>query len=38
MPTVPQHSNIVNFYLNYDLSDSEIEEAKEEDTSTDFFN
>ena len=33
MPTAPQYSNIANF----DLSDSEIEEAKEEDTSTDFF-
>jgi len=28
--------NIANFDLNYDLSDSEIKEAKE-DTSTDLF-
>ena len=33
----PQYSNIANFDLNYDLSDSEIEATKEEDTSTDFF-
>ena len=36
-PTAPQYSDIANFDLNYDLSDSEIQEAKEEDTSTDFF-
>jgi len=47
-PTVPaacaatasavfKQSNIVNFDLNYDLIDTEIEEAKEEDTSTDLF-
>ena len=36
-PTVPHYSNIANFDLNYDVSGSETEEAKEEDTSTDFF-
>jgi len=33
LSTMPQYSNIANF----DPSDSEIEEGKEEDTSTDFF-
>ena len=32
-----KQSNIANFDTNYDLSDSEIEEAKEEAKSTDFF-
>ena len=34
-----KHCNriIANFDLNYDLSDSEIKEAKEEDTSSDLF-
>ena len=47
-PTVPavcaattsavfKQSDIVNFNLNYDLIDTEIEETKEEDTSTDLF-
>ena len=41
-PIVPaacvfKQCNIANFDLNYDLSDSEIKEAKEEDTSTDLF-
>ena len=41
-PTVPaacvfEQSIIVNFDLNYDLRDSEIEEAKEEESRKDIF-
>ena len=41
-PTMPaacafKQSNDASFNMNYDLSDSDIEEAKEEVTSTDFF-
>ena len=41
-PTAPgacvfKQCNIANFDRNYRLSDSEIKEAKEEDTSTELF-